>query len=206
MKINIVIIGLLLLAVFLFETLVIVDAARRSFPTDWHGEMSCFDVLSVRPWYGQINPWFWFWVLFTPLVCFSLTPVAPAWQRGLRTVVIVSVSYIVLNLYTHNFFDIQNAPFQTAEVSSASSDIEKFKVDCYNIADGASFIFSLVFGWIYAIIYAAMCEAIWYLYHKKITKLASTTYRTDLINRLVIILAVTLPFIFAAWVLLLNYK
>lgn len=193
-----IIVALLLAVVGLFEFFPAVNHARATFPVDWHKGQSCYDVLTARPWYGQVNPWFWFWMIFTPAVTFSVKPNAPAWQRAFRTVLIIVASYVVINLSAPLITEIRNAPFQTSEITSTSNDIERFKFGCIDTAD--AYVFALLFGWIPASVYAGWWEIVWYQYHKKKTKLIGKEFKTDWVNKIVVVTSITVSILVMVWV------
>ena len=191
-----IIIALLLAIVSLFEFLPAVGRARAMFPTDWHKGQSCHDVLSARPWYGQINPWFWFWMISTPVITFSVKPSASVWQRAVRTILIIIVSYFAINLRTPLSVDIRNAPFWTSEITSTSTEIERFKFGCYDTTDGPNYVFAAFFGWLPAAVYAGWWEIIWYQYHKRKTRLIGKNFKRDWVNKIVVFISVAMPVLF----------
>lgn len=189
----------------LFEFLPAVDQARAMFPADLSGGFDCHDVLRSRPWYGQINPWLWFWLISTPVVVFSTRPSTPVWQRAFRTIFIIAISYVVINLGTHLAMDIRNAPFHGDGIAHfngvrITSEEDEFKFHCYDIADGAKYAFALLFGWLPALIYTGWWEIAWYQYHKRITKLIDAKFETDWISGAVIFIALAVPMFLAGWV------
>lgn len=194
----------LLAIVGLFELLPAVDHARMMFPADWHKGQDCHDVLRARPWYGRINSWFWFWLISTPVVVFSVRPTAPAWQRAARTIFIIAMSYVVINFGTHLAMDIKNAPFHGDGIVHfngirVSSEKDEFKLHCYDIADGAKFVFSLLFGWLFAVIYTGWWEIIWNQYHTSKTKLIDKSFKTDWVNKIIVFVSVAVPAFLSIW-------
>ena len=149
------------------EYLPAVKHAREAFPENFAG-LSCRDILNSRPWYGQINPWFWFWLISTPVIVFSLKPDTSKWARAFRTLIAIGLGYIVVNLGTHAAMEIRNAPFHGEGITHVngvmvSSEIDAKKFECFDSADGAKFVFALFFGWVYALIYTGWWEAMWFL-------------------------------------------
>jgi len=88
---NVFIAALLLAATVVFDALPVVNNARQMFPEQFGNACDCLCILKNRPWYGQINPWLWFWIISTPLIVFSIKPDASAWKRALRTVFIIAL-------------------------------------------------------------------------------------------------------------------
>ena len=73
---------------------------------------------------------------------------------------------------------------------------------------GANLIFTLYFGWIYAIIYTGWWEIFWCQYHKRKTKLLGDDFKRDWISKTVAVVSkyitlfaclavVLIPFAFA---------
>lgn len=95
---------------------------------------------------------------FLPVVIFAVQPETLKWQRALRTVVAVILGYAAINLGAHLGMEIKNAPFQ-GEVAVyvnnllVTSEADKFKLECFDIADGAKYVFALLFGWVPALVY-----------------------------------------------------
>ncbi len=169
------------------------------FPANWHKGQSCYDILAARAWYGEINPWFWLWIISTPILTFAAKPDAPKWQRTLIITFIIGVSYIAIYLGTYLNVDIRNAPFQTSEITSTSNEVERFKFDCYDTTDGPNYVFAFWFGWIPAVAYAGWWEIIWGLYHKKVTKLIDKDFKRDFVTTFVIFFSITILAIILSW-------
>lgn len=166
------------------------------FPEAFNKGYDCHDVLRMRPWYGQVNPWFWFWLISTPVVVFSVKPDAPIWQRAGRTIFIIALSHIIINLGTHLAMDIKNAPFRGLGMSDFSEK-DNFKFHCIDIADGAKYSSALFFAWVYAVIYSGWWEVIWNQYHKRKTKLIDKNFKVDWINKIVVFISVAIPALIA---------
>lgn len=77
------IIGLLLVAVAIFEFSPAVKEARAyvSHANYENAQISCQTLLTDRPWYGKMNYWFFTWLVFVPALIFSVTPRHPAWMQ-----------------------------------------------------------------------------------------------------------------------------
>lgn len=194
MKKSIFIIGLLLAAIAVFEFYPAVKYWRVAVPEDVYVGKSCDCncILESRPWYSRFNYWFWLWVIATPVIVFSVRPAAPKWQHTLRTLVAIAFCYGVMNLALHLMWDIRNSPFVVSSdpnfPDQKTWDIPK----CANIADGASLVFTLLFGWIYATIYTGWWEALWYQHHKRRTRLLDNEFKRDWISRLVVWVSATI--------------
>ena len=199
---SILILLLLLSTVGLFEFLPAVDQARSMFPEVFDKSYDCYDVLNNRPWYGRVNPWLWFWLISTPIIVFSVKPDAKVWQRASRTIFTIGISYIVINLATHLGMEIRNAPFHGEGVHYVNgilmtSEADKFKLHCFDIADVGKYVGALLFGWVYVCIYYGWWKMIWYQYHKRKTGLIDKRFKIDWINKIVIFISVVVPVLVA---------
>ena len=150
---NIRIFVFLLALTLLFELMPFVDNARMFITKDIGDSCDCFCALLQRPWYGRINTWLIFWIVSTPLIVFSFKAEISVWKKTLYFIIAITTSYIVLNLSTHLGMEIRNAPFHTDMITSTSSDFDKARFNCFDIADGGKYAFALFFGWIPASIY-----------------------------------------------------
>jgi hypothetical protein len=166
---KVVFIVLLVLAVAVLEFHPAVDQGRAIIPEDVYRGKSCdcFCILDSRPWYSTLNYWFWLWVVGTPLIMiYALKPTAPKWQHFLKFVFAVLFCYGVMNLAMNLSWDIRNDPF----VVSSQKDMAWQKTwdmpDCPNMADGASRVVTLLFGWLYALIYIGIFQSIRCIYRK----------------------------------------
>ena len=87
-----------------------------------------------------------------------------------------------MNLALHLMWDIRNGPF----IVSSDPDFPDQKTwdmpECANIADGASLVFTLLFGWIYATVYTGWWEIIWHQYHKRKTQFIDKNFKKDWIS------------------------
>jgi hypothetical protein len=188
MKRSLFIIGLLLIAVAVFEFHPAVKYWRVVVPEDVYvgKTCDCDCIMESRPWYSRLNYWFWLWIIATPVIVFSVKPATPRWQRTIRTVVAIGFCYGIMNLALHLMWDIRNGPFSVYSDYPWQKSWDDPGTKCANIADGASIIFTAFFGWIYAIIYTGWCEILWYRYHKRRTKLLTDDFKRDWISRIVV--------------------
>lgn len=195
---------LLLTIAGVFEILPAVKYARAMFPSDFIGK-SCWDILKERPWYGQINPALWFFILSIPVTVFSMGPGAPKWQRALRTLVAISLGYVAINMVAHLGMEIRNAPFHGEGIAYfnnvlITSEADKFKHECFDIADGAKYIFAFMFGWGPAAVYTGWWEIIWGQYYKR-TGQIDKNFRRDLISIIVSLASVAITILVLGWVI-----
>ena len=194
MKRAFLVIAFLLIGAAVFELLHAIKQGRIIVPEDVFvgQDCGCDCILDSRPWYSRFNYWFWLWVFVTPIIVFSVKPSTQRWQRTIRTVIAVGFCYAIMNLALHLMWDIRNGPF----VVNLDPDIPDQKtwnmVECANIADGASLVFTLLFGWVYASIYTGWWEMIWYQYHKRKTLLINKDFKRDWISRVVVWVSATI--------------
>jgi hypothetical protein len=194
------IVALLWLAAYKFDSLSSVWQARTKLPAEFGGSScDCFCVLDSRPWYGQVNPWFWLWVVCTPLIVFSAGQDAPVWRRALRTLIAIGLGHIAVNLSVKTMWEIRNIPFTWAQSMHHSREQGDFLFNCIDIGDGGSLGFALLFGWLYTAIYAGWWEIIWHQYHKRKTKLIDKDFKTDWISEIVIFISIAIPALLAVY-------
>lgn len=188
---NLIIIGLMLIAVAVFELHPAVKYWRMVVHENVYvgKTCNCDCIAESRPWYSRFNYWFWLWIIATPLIVFSVKPATPRWQRALRTVIAIGFCYVAMNFALNLMWDIGNGPF----VVSSDPNFPWQKTwdipDCANVADGASIVFMVFFGWIYAVIYTGLWEMLWYRYHKRKTKLLEKEFRRDWISKIAAVIA-----------------
>jgi hypothetical protein len=100
-------------------------------------------------------------MISTPVISFSVQPDAPAWQRILRTVLIIALSYAVIILAGYMETDARNAPFFDGFDSSDATTRDRFKIYCLDVGADTNYVFASIFGWLPALIYAGWWEIIW---------------------------------------------
>ena len=185
MKKSLFIVGLLLIAVAIFEFSPGVEKAQSyvSLANYKNAQTSCQDLLTDRPWYGKLNYWFFAWLVFVPALIFSVTPSHPAWMRGGRIIVAAGVCYALMNLAIHLQWDIRNAPFH--EDPYHPDPANGWRMDCANNSgDGFSYVIALLSAWIPACIYAGLCLFVWRFYHRRFSKEITENYKSDIITRI----------------------
>jgi hypothetical protein len=193
---------LLLVIVAAFEFLPSVKEARGYVSEEnfENFKLSCGILLSDRPWYGKINHWFFTWIILTPALVFSISPNVPSWLRGSRVILTVLVCYAMMNLAVGFQWDIRNAPFRGHSYPLGTEN--EYRIDCDNIADGFSLVFSLLLAWIPACIYTWICLYFWHFYHQKFSKEIPVSYKRDIVSRILYIglkvyFAITMLFVMA---------
>ena len=145
----------LLVIVGIFEFIIALSGARSLFPEIFDG-YSCDDILSMRPWYAEINLWLYFWLASTPIIILSFAQNVSTWMKFGRIIFMIALSYSVLNLTAHWWMMIKNAPFHGEGIGYVddvlvTSQADVFKHNCFDIKD--SFLSAMLFGWIPASLY-----------------------------------------------------
>jgi hypothetical protein len=178
---------LLLAIVIAFEFLPSVKEARQyvSGENFENFKLSCKAILSDRPWYGRTNHWFFTWIILTPALVFSVSPSASSWMRGGRVIFIALVCYALMNLAVNFQWDIRNAPFRGHSYPLGTEN--EYRIDCDNVADGFSLVFSLLFAWIPACAYTGICLYFWHLYHRRFSKEITVSYKRDIVSSILYI-------------------
>ncbi len=185
MKKSIFIIGLLLIAVGVFEFHPAVKEAQSyvSLENYENAQTPCQELLAERPWYGTLNYWFFAWLAFVPVLIFSVSPESPAWIRVGRVIIAAGICYALMNLAVHLQWDIRNAPFK--EDPFNPDPLNGWRMDCANYAgDGFSYVTAIMSAWIPACIYTGLCLLIWRFYHRRFSKERMENYSSDLITRI----------------------
>lgn len=154
-------IGLLLMAVGIFEFYPAVRYFRLVIPEDVYvgKACNCQCIAASRPWYSTFNYWYWLCIVIVPLLIFSIPPNASKLQKLTIVFISAGLCYLFMNLAVHLFWDIRNGPF----IASPNPNFpwqKTWDMECANIGDGASLVFTLIFGWILASLYAGFCYAI----------------------------------------------
>jgi hypothetical protein len=209
MRKNLFIIGLLLIAVGVFEFHPVVKDAQSyiSLENYENAQTPCQELLTERPWYGTLNYWFFSWLAFVPVLIFSVSPESTAWIRAGRVIIAAGICYALMNLAVHLQWDIRNAPFK--EDPFNPDPLNGWRMDCANYAgDGFSYVTAIMSAWIPACIYTGLCLLIWRFYHRRFSKERMENYSSDLITRIlfgglkiyfiIVILYLALLVIFAA--------
>ncbi|MCB1532306.1 MAG: hypothetical protein KDJ35_05490 [Alphaproteobacteria bacterium] len=181
MKKSIFIIGLLLIAVGIFEFHPAVKDAQSyvSLENYENAQTPCQKLIAERPWYGTLNYWFFAWLAFVPGLVFSVSPESPAWIRASRVIIAAGICYALMNLAVHLQWDIRNAPFK--EDPFNPDPLNGWRMDCANYAgDGFSTLVVLVSAWITACIYTGLCLIIWNFYHQQFSQEIMENYKRDI--------------------------
>lgn len=183
-----ILIFLMLFSVAAFELLPIIERTRIVVPEEIYvgKDCGCDCILQSRPWYSTFNYWFWLWVLAVPILVFSVRPDAPKWHRAARSLVAIIFCYGAINMAVHLMWDIRNGPFGVNNDYPWQKSWDDPGVKCANIADGASLVFTLYFGWVYGVIYIGWWEMAWYQYHKRKSGLIDKNFKRDAINKVVV--------------------
>ncbi len=112
-----------------------------------------------------VNFWSYLLLAIPPILVFSIRPDANVWLRIGRLLLAIVCTYVLINLTLHTSRALQwKAYEQCRSESQHRIDSHEMHEECkYNIdiADGASNIFYLYFGWIPATAYIGLWEYVW---------------------------------------------
>ncbi|AGH97843.1 hypothetical protein [Micavibrio aeruginosavorus] len=189
MKINLIIVAALIICSVAFALDPVVEHGRVFIPDDVYvgKDCGCECIADSRPWYSTVNYWRWLWMVSIPLLVFSIKPDASKWLRASRTVAAVILGYVVMNLAIQLFWDIGNGPFVVDGNPNTPWQKTWDIPNCADIADGASIVSTLFFGWLYAIIYTGWWDMVWYQYHKRRTKMIDDGFKRDICSQVVFV-------------------
>ena len=110
-----------------------------------------------------MNPWPWFFLILLPMFVVSVKPGAPGWLYIGRLLAAILVGYVLLNLMIHTHHRLKFQAYELCAGDYREGDPAGYEI-CHGdsvIADGASNIFYLYFGWIPAYGYVGLWEWIW---------------------------------------------
>ena len=111
------------------------------------------------------NIWPWMLLISTPLLIFSAKPYDSAQRRLWRIIAAIIIGYVLINLTLHTHRAMGWKAYEACQKSSIHRDMSiEMQEECghhVNIADGASYVFYLVLGWVPAAAYAGFWEFWW---------------------------------------------
>jgi succinate dehydrogenase hydrophobic anchor subunit len=107
-----------------------------------------------------MNYWFWIYILLVPSLIFAATPKSSEKWRFIRLVGIIAITYLLINLAVNLKWDLRI----DAVNSNSNATLEDLE---YATADGANLIFTMLFGWIFAIVYVGWWELLWRVIHRR---------------------------------------
>ena len=110
-----------------------------------------------------MNPWLWIFLILLPMFVLGVKPGAPGWLYMGRLLAAILVGYVLLNLWLHASHRLDREAFNTCMGDTGESDSfrsEECGID-HVIADGASNVFYLLFGWVPTLGYVGLWEWIW---------------------------------------------
>ncbi|MCP4393336.1 MAG: hypothetical protein GY804_03570 [Alphaproteobacteria bacterium] len=160
----------------------------------------CECILDGVPWYGSFNYWFWLWFVGVPAILFQIKPTYSNKRKGITVVSTIAICYVLMNLALHLMWDISNAPFR-----GDPDGLDGFMQKCANTSDGASLVFTLFFGWIYATIYTGWWLIAWKHYHLKYSKTIIPDYKYDKMSSIAVNTSVILPLIPTIYIAFISF-
>jgi hypothetical protein len=127
-----------------------VEKARSAVPAEVYkgGSLcTCYCISESRPWYGTLNYWLWLGVFCVPGLVLS-TGVRWCWEHKLLSYILITgACFLSMVLAITLYWEILNAPFSGLDYSLTGD------MACGDMADNASKIFVVIFGWIPAFLY-----------------------------------------------------
>lgn len=120
------------------------------------------------------NIWPWLLLITVPCLIFSTVPGDSAFLRLRRIILAIIIGYVCVNLTLHTHRAQQRAAFEQCkhELYQRGGNPEQAGecMHLVNIADGASYVFYFVLGWVPAAGYTGFWELLWrWKYRGKIT-------------------------------------
>lgn len=109
------------------------------------------------------NIWPWLLMISTPMLIFSAKPHHSVARRFWRIITAIIIGYVLINLtlHTHRTLDWKELEQCRRENPVFGENIHPKCQGIVNIADGASYVFYLVLGWVPAAAYAGFWEFWW---------------------------------------------
>ncbi len=138
-----------------------------------------------------MNFWFWLLIILVPLIVFSVKPQANLWLRCGRLALAILVGYVLANAALHWSRAQEWEAYEACQSQFPDGGIQHHE-ECpeINIADGASNIFYLFFGWVPAAAYAGFFELIWRRQHRDTIRALSETFKGKWISNALIIFSI----------------
>lgn len=101
-----------------------------------------------------MNYWFWLFIILIPIIVFSVRPEANLWRRMGRLVLAIGAGYVLANVALHWSRSLKWEAYEACQSQFPDGAIQHHE-ECpeINIADGASNVFYLLFGWVPAAAY-----------------------------------------------------
>lgn len=125
------------------------------------------------------NIWPWLFLISAPLLIFSAKPHHSARWRFWRILLATTVGYVLINLTLHTHRELDWKEYEkcnTEHGAWGANEHPKCK-SIVNIADGASYAFYLILGWIPAAAYAGFWEFSWRRKYGHIIRLLGKRYK-----------------------------
>lgn len=127
-----------------------------------------------------VNIWFYLLVITIPFLVFGISPDGSYRIRLGRLIIAVILAYMLLNLSLHTSRSLDHKDYYKCQNNSNHPEMSlKTFEECKNhitIADGASAVFYLYFGWIPASAIVGFWELLWRIYHMNKLKTLGKNY------------------------------
>jgi hypothetical protein len=156
---------------------------------------SVFNYLTHVP----LNFWVWLLPVAAPLLVFCIKPDKKWGLRIGRLLLAIGMTYVLMNLALHTGRTIKWNVYEACQSQFSDGAIQRHE-ECgeINIADGASNVFYAYFGWIPAMAYVGIWEALWRIRHRRKIKEMGKEYKGKWISNIIIGFAIFLFVIYPA--------
>ena len=138
-----------------------------------------------------MNYWFWLFIILIPIMVFSVGPRAGMWRRMGRLALAIIVGYVLANVALQWSRAREWEAYEACQSQFPDGAIQHHK-ECpeINIADGASIIFYLMFGWIPAAAYTGFFELLWRRRHRQTIRDMGAAFKGKWISNALIIFSI----------------
>ncbi len=154
-----------------------------------------------------INFWLWLMFVVAPGLVFFVSVKRSRISHVARVICAIGLTYVLMNLVRHAKDAFERRDYLACQENSIHPDMSlEMYEECshhVNIADGASLVFLLLFGWILAAFYVSIWEIIWRIRHRKEIKVMGKEYKGRWFSNMTMLL-IFLPFIAFFTLLLIS--
>ncbi|MEM7069126.1 MAG: hypothetical protein AAF478_09600 [Pseudomonadota bacterium] len=153
-----------------------------------------FEKLASYPEYTGIhfNIWIWLILITSPLLIFRLNVERSILTFFIAIVSAVALTYLLLNLSLHTRQSLNWIDYVNCQKDSIHDDMSpEQQAECghhVNKADGAQLVFTLLYGWVPAVIYAGFWELVWRIWRRNKIRNAGENYRGRWFSNAVILM------------------
>lgn len=206
-NINLIALALLIFIAMAFNFSPIVQTAHIIAPETIYTAATtseCDLIREAKPWYAKFNYWYWLWLIGVPLIIFFFTPNDKAWKRSAGTFAALLLCYITMNLSFMLSEQLEYGLFLVHENIAYQQTWDMRKCAPY-ARIGAKMFFPFV-SVAYSCFYISLCLGVWRGYHHFKKNIIFTKFKYDLFSKIVSILAVVIPILFALFVIFITIR